>query len=475
MISFSVRLLRAAAATLLLGAIAAGCSRRLDSGGAGNVRVALQIPPGGPAVSSVHWRILSASSTVVKQGDIDTSNINATASVDTSCPAGSGDTITLTATASDGSPCTGSSAPFNVIAGGQVMVGVLLVCGGGTPMQPNGSVTVGTTIVAGDNCPLLTQWQASPLQTTSGANISVAATATDADPGETLSYSWTATSGSFASATAAATTYTCSSIGPQTLTVTVTDNHFPAPCATAMSLPVNCTGPGECGDLIIQPGEQCDPPNGTNCNAQCQHVVFCGDGIIEPPETCDPPHAPTCPANCQSAECGDGIIQQGETCDPPGPLPDGTICLATCQIAGCLGPGDNACSICEKADVADCPASLNVVPGSTCGWGCASFPNGSPAQLHCQALYTCLRTSGCMAGDDFTPCLCGTLTAGQCVASGPPADAPCAAQYAAAAADTPSLGPLINLTSNPSSPVGIADNQAVCAVDSALTSGCVCP
>src|SRR5262249_4233406 len=158
-----------------------------------------------------------------------------------------------------------------------------------------------------------------------------------------------------------------------------------------------------CGNGIVDPGEACDPPNGTICDAFCQFVPICGDGIIQPPETCDPPNGTTCRANCQNGECGDGIVQFGEQCDPPSPanhcsvactlipycgdfhvdpgeqcdppgvvLPNGLTCDSNCQ-APCLGPGDNACSTCERADVADCPASLNVVPGSTCGWGCVGF------------------------------------------------------------------------------------------------------
>jgi len=457
------------------GAMAVNCSKSSDNGGV--IHIALNITPGGPAVNSVHWQIMSSTNTLIKQGDINTSDLNATPSVDTSCPAGSGDTVVLTATATDGTKCNGQSMPFNVIAGQQTPgIGVQLICGGGTPTQPNGSVIVNGTVIAGDNCPLLTAWEASPLQTTSGAQINVSAAATDADVGQTVSYAWTTSdtsgTGTFAMPTSAVTTYTCGAPGTATLTVTASDNYMPTPCTTAMTFPINCVAAGKCGNGIIEAGETCDPPNGTNCNANCQHVQFCGDGIIDPPETCEPPNTPSCSATCQKqAVCGNNIVEPGEFCDPPGSvLPDGLTCNATCtgEVFMCSQP--NTCTTCEQADTSNCPAALNTVPGATAGcYGCEGFATAK-MRADCAALLTCVRTQGCMAGDDPTPCLCDTLTAATCSSSGPPPTAKCLAQYNTAAADA--SGTVFSQFGNPSTPVGIANNQAACRVDSACAS---CP
>ena len=268
--------------------------------------------------------------------------------------------------------------------------------------------------------------------------------------------------GSFANPAAATTTY-------------VSDSYAPTPCTTSMILVVDCLGEGgPCGDGIIDaPGEQCDPPNGTNCNALCQLVAFCGDGIVTAPETCDPSNvtagttygtAAAHRASCQTIPyCGDGHVDTafGETCDPP----NGVTCPATCR--GCLSGGIvTACTTCEQADAADCPPSLNQVPGG-CSWGCSGFSGKSLAD--CQALLTCIRTQQCATGDDPTPCLCGALAPSVCATSGAPATAPCAAQYAAAAADA--AGTVFSQFSNPTTPVGIADNQLSCEIDSA----CACP
>ena len=47
--------------------------------------------------------------------------------------------------------------------------------------------------------------------------------------------------------------------------------------------------PPKCGNGVIDPGEQCDPPNGTTCSATCQLItpVVCGDGKIGGTEQCD--------------------------------------------------------------------------------------------------------------------------------------------------------------------------------------------
>jgi hypothetical protein len=527
-------------------AIAIGCSSRADR--QGTVRLALTIPPGGPSVSAVQWRIGTSLGAFVASGTIQTGDVNATATVDTSCPAGSGFVVTLAATATDGTSCSGRSQPFNVSVGATVPVPITLVCGGGVPAQTAGSVVVTATVVAGDNCPVIKSWEVSPLRTSSGQPIDVSVTASDADSADVLSYRWTATSGSFTDPTAATTQYHCS-FGRVDLSVIVSDGHSPKPCQAATSFSVYCAETGICGDGIVEPGEMCDPPNGGACDFACQDRL-CGDGVVEPGEACDPPNGSTCTSSCQRpfcgnniiepgeqcdpptspgcnsacqfascgdgvrdtgeecdppdgttcrpgcilARCGDGVVDPGETCDPPdgaacGPncLPpavcgDGIIepgercdppsfpsCNATCQL--CEGYQFTSCDMCEQADHLDCPVSLEVVPGNMCGWGCGGFPTGSPANIHCQALLNCIVHSGCMVGtygDDPTPCLCGSLSPGACVLSGAPPTAPCAAEYAAAAADAP--GTVFQQFTLPSSPVGIADNIAACDVD----SSCVC-
>jgi hypothetical protein len=508
-------------------AIAIGCSSRADR--PGTVQLALTIPPGGPSVNAVQWRITTSLGALVASGTIQTADVNATASVDTSCPAGSGFVASLSATASDGTACSGQSQPFNVSIGASVPVAVTLVCGGSIPPPAGGSVVVTATVVAGDNCPVITSWEVSPLRTTSEfGHIDLSATASDADPGDTVTYQWTATQGTFVNPTAQRTQYSCGPPGRVDLSLIVSDGHLPKPCTAATSFSVFCVeidecgngirGPGEqcdppdlvscsavcqcigggnyceppplCGNSIIEVGEECDPPDSPGCNSTCHFascgdgirdtgeecdppngttcrpgciVARCGDGILDPGETCDPPDGVTCGSGCVAlATCGNGVIEPGETCDPPTP----SICSATCQSL-CPGPS-SVRDMCEQADPADCPPTLEVVPGATSTWGCAGFGVGSLEFTHCDALLTCIRSSGCMAGDDPTPCLCGSLSPPVCANMGAPTTAPCAAEYAAAAAD--GSGSVFQQFGFPGSPVGIADNIAACDVDSA----CLC-
>src|SRR5262249_26909667 len=153
-------------AVLALGAVTLTCGRAGEP--AGVVRLALLVPPAGPAVNEGQWEILGTSSTPVRSGTIETSDVNATPTVVTSCPAGNFYVVVLSATATDGTKCSGSSSPFNVIAGATVEAAVQLVCGGSHQGTGSGSVIVNATVTAGDNCPVLTSWEVAPQKTSSG-------------------------------------------------------------------------------------------------------------------------------------------------------------------------------------------------------------------------------------------------------------------------------------------------------------------
>jgi hypothetical protein len=60
-----------------------------------------------------------------------------------------------------------------------------------------------------------------------------------------------------------------------------------------------------CGNAVVEPGEECDPPDGVHCAAGCRWI--CGDGVVQAPEQCEPPNTPTCDAMCRS------VVEQVET------------------------------------------------------------------------------------------------------------------------------------------------------------------
>ena len=102
-----------------------------------------------------------------------------------------------------------------------------------------------------------------------------------------------------------------------------------------------------CGNGRLDPGEQCDPPDGIGCSSSCQRIPGCGDGVLEAGESCDPPDGLTCSTTCQPIPaCGNGFIDPGEQCDPPhgGPGAPAPWCDATCQIPRCgngvVDPGE---------------------------------------------------------------------------------------------------------------------------------------
>jgi hypothetical protein len=67
-------------------------------------------------------------------------------------------------------------------------------------------------------------------------------------------------------------------------------------CTDKLTFSVYCLPPA-CGDGQVDPGEQCDPPNGATCLDGC--ALPCGNGLIDGSEPCDPPDGVTCSATCR--------------------------------------------------------------------------------------------------------------------------------------------------------------------------------
>lgn len=79
---------------------------------------------------------------------------------------------------------------------------------------------------------------------------------------------------------------------------------------------------GTCGDGVVGENEDCDPPDGTTCDANCRRIPRCGDGILDTSEACDDGNvlgSDGCDASCQLEElpndnCTDAIpIFDGQT------------------------------------------------------------------------------------------------------------------------------------------------------------------
>ena len=111
--------------------------------------------------------------------------------------------------------------------------------------------------------------------------------------------------------------------------------------------------PGECGNGMVDDGEDCDDGGeSATCDADCTSVE-CGDGVVNETamECCDDNEVVPCNAwqfdnNCQCAFCGNGIQEEDEQCDD-GNRDNDDDCTTDCMHASC---GDGYVQGTEECD-----------------------------------------------------------------------------------------------------------------------------
>ena len=88
--------------------------------------------------------------------------------------------------------------------------------------------------------------------------------------------------------------------------------------ASSASTTTGGGGSSQCGNGVVELGEECDDGNPSNedaCTNQCQ-LARCGDGYVQPGEDCDDGTGEACPADCiLPSNCGNGVVDPGEECD----------------------------------------------------------------------------------------------------------------------------------------------------------------
>ena len=145
---------------------------------------------------------------------------------------------------------------------------------------------------------------------------------------------------------------------------------------------------GQCGDGIVETGEECDCGDGTipvpggcpgpnndntygGCTTRCTWGTFCGDGVVSGPEQCDlgklngsdlGPNG--CTFGCLKPHyCGDDIVDTnlGEQCDL-GTL-NGMCLDGQKNPVGCLenaGCSFSACCSCPAGTVVFCDTTCSI-------------------------------------------------------------------------------------------------------------------
>jgi hypothetical protein len=259
-----------------------------------------------------------------------------------------------------------------------------------------------------------------------------------------------------------------------------------------VNLMVNCVAVSLCGNGTLDPGEQCDPPNGTTCDTNCQTIVPATGGVGG------------------SATGGVG----GATGGVGGSATGGVGGSATGGVGGAPATGGTgggavggmsggmtqsaACTTCEQGGVSS-GYCVNTQPANTLvsngGFGCLGFKSTTDQQ-NCFALVNCLRGSACQAQiqsadssfneagqffDNPLPCLCGTAfngasggAASACVLASSGWNGVCASQFIAASSNSiDSVQNPVGNFANQDYPEGTAKQLAQCDVDVPCLS--VCP
>jgi len=189
-------------------------------------------------INEVSW-VLSGNGMDPMMGTIDTSDPNATPSVEVFGLLPGTYMIDLEATSEDGETTCRGSAMFDVTVGVATEVGVLLRCSIG---QRFGAVRVNGKF---NVCAELTKAVVAPLQTSVGNTVIVSSQAEDHEE-DPITYLWTANNGSFANPDAPATFYTCEQVGNHQLTISVSDDGFEY-CVDSWTVDVRCVDGGGTG------------------------------------------------------------------------------------------------------------------------------------------------------------------------------------------------------------------------------------
>jgi hypothetical protein len=205
--------------------------------------------------------------------------------------------------------------------------------------------------------------------------------------------------------------------------VTILEDPSGAANPVALDFIVEITA-ADCGDGVVQSGEDCDGVNGPcpgacrapNSPAECTCPV-CSDDILDVGEECDGTaggvfgacpgecEPDTSPIACQCPTCGDDVFspQAGEECDGTDDAACTDACLPNCACSLC---GDNVAEApveaCDGTDDDLCPGlCLGDCSCSQCGDGVAQGSEECDGVDDASCPGACLPSCACsLCGDD---------------------------------------------------------------------------
>lgn len=310
-------------------------------------------------INFVSWEI-SGGDMEPMSGVIDVRDPQSTASVEVfGLPPGEDYLVELEAMSDDDEVSCGGSAEFDVEVGIATDVMVVLNCKlptGFGDVRVNGKLNI---------CAQLYKVVVSPLQTSVGSDIDLAAAGED-EEGDSIRYTWTGTGGSIADPNAASTTYTCTEGGDQTITITISDDDFEH-CMDDWTVPVTCVDEDLCKDADCDDGNECtdddcDSTSGACINEPIEDGTVCDGGAGE----CSGGHC-TVIDHCEEVDCDDGNECTDDACSPADgscsntAVDDGTECNGgggTCVQGTCMD-----INLCEDAD---CSSGNECVEDGEC-------------------------------------------------------------------------------------------------------------
>jgi hypothetical protein len=165
--------------------------------------------------------------------------------------------------------------------------------------------------------------------------------------------------------------------------------------------PDGTTDCGSCGDLIVQSGETCDPPESCLTTETCLAPSACVEAHLSgTPESCTArcelraitrcrPGDGCCPAGCSVSEdddcsetCGNGVVESNETCEPDSatqpcdePCDDGDPCTED-QTTGSPENCNVDCAfipiVAPNAEDGCCPPDASMESDTDCAPRCGN-------------------------------------------------------------------------------------------------------